>query len=227
MAIKVDTDNKIQVKLAEVKEAYEGESDAAHFANVAEYFELAADLPRTLACLERAVELDDESARMHFLLARTLLKAGRWRDGGKELEVCSEIDSVELAGRQYHDNNLYYLGYALFLTDRYKEAAEAFRGAQNLIRIWVDPLVLKRFHFHQGLAWHLEGAYLEAAESYRRGLIAPGPGDSCDEDPMDEDEVEEAQAFNDEIEPYLEMAQQGLPLDVEELERIDVVPSFP
>ena len=44
---------------------------------------------------------------------------------------------------------------------------------------------------------------------------------------MDEDEVEEAQSFNDEIEPYLDMAQQGLPLDVEELERIDVAPSFP
>lgn len=216
-------DPKIRAKVAELSEEFESASESQLFAGAADFFDQTGDLERAIRAMQESVRLDPDSARHHFVLARLLLKAGRFRDGGKELEICSELDSVELAGRAYHDNNLYYLGYALFNVGRYKEAAEAFRGAQSLVNIWTDPLVLKRFHLHQGFAWHLEGNFLEAAECYIRGLIAPGPGDSCDEDSMDEDVVEKAQDFNDEIEPFLEMAQACVPLDRGNL---DVQPSF-
>jgi len=218
-------DVAIRRKHGELREAFPDDPESTVYTAVADYFELTGDLERAIAALERAAKLaPPEDARTRFILARTLLKAGRYRDGGRELEICSEIDSVELAGRAYYDNNLYYLGYALFNVGRYKEAAEALRGAQNLVNIWVDPLVLKRFHLHQGWAWHLEGDFLDAAECYKRALIAPGPGDSCVEDVMNEDVVEAAQRFNQVIEPFLDEARMGHPLDPEDLE---ATPAFP
>ena len=109
-----------------------------------------------------------------FLLARTLIEDGQYREGGKELEIVSDIDSVALASPTWANNNLYYIAYALFKTGRYKEAAEAFLGAQHLINIWADALTLKHFHLHQGFAWHLESNFQEAGQCYRRALIAPG-----------------------------------------------------
>lgn len=225
MPAKEANDPLIQEKLAELRDAYEHDTDAGLYNAVAEYFDLEGDQKRAILAAKEATSLEPDSASHHFALARHLLKAGRYRDGGQELEICSEIDSVLMAGRTYSENNLYYLGYALYNVERYKEAAEAFRGAQNLINIWQDPMVLKRFHQHQGFAWHREGAYLDAAECYRRAMVAPGPGDSCDEDIMDEDVVEEAQDYNDTVEPFFELAQQGLPLPTEGL-NAPVTPSF-
>ena len=224
MEISAEKDARIQRKFAELRDDYPEDGDAALYANVAEYFDLEGDDARALSSQRRAAELQPDSAIQHFLLARLLLKCGRWRDGGKELEICSEIDSVELAGRHWSNNNLYYIAYALYHVGRFKEAAEAFRGAQALINIWTDPLVLKRFHLHQGFCWHLESNYIEAAECYKRALIAPGPGDSCDEDEMDPDIVEAAQDINDEIEPFLQLALRLEALDAAELE---VTPAFP
>lgn len=224
MTKEVEKDPKIRAKLAALADEFEGASRAKLYAHAADFFAHTGDLDRAIRSMESAVRAEDGSAIFHFGLAKLLLQAGRFREGGKQLEICSEIDSVALASRTYHENNLYYLAYALFNVGRYKEAAEAFRGAQNLINIWVDPLVLKHFHLHQGFAWHLEKHYLDAAECYRRAMVAPGPGDSCDEDVMDEDVVEAAQEFNDEIEPFHDMAQRGVPLDRLTL---DVQPHFP
>ena len=224
MKIDADKDAQIAAKYADLEETWEDDSEAARFAAVSEYFDMSGDLRRATVCMEKASRLESDSARYHFRLARLHIKAQRYREGGRELEVSSEIDSVELAGRRHTENNLYYIGYALFHVGRYLEAAEALRGADGLVDTWSDPLVLKRFHLHQGFSWHLEGRYLDAAESYRRALVAPGPGDSCDEDWMDPDVVEAAQDFNDDIEPYLEMAKKGMTLDAETL---DVVPDFP
>ncbi len=225
MEIKADKDAKIQQKLAELREDYEDDSPCDLMTRVALFFYMANDTKRTTTCLRAAVDHDPEDVRARFLLARTLIKSGLYREGGKELEISSEIDSVALGSPTWANNNLYYIGYALFRTGRYKEAAEAFRGAQNLINIWGDALTLKRFHLHQGFAWHLEGNISEAGICYRRALIAPGPGDSCDEDVMNEEEVEAAQDFNDEIEPYLLMTQANQLLDAEDLP--EVLPAFP
>ncbi|MFT7616542.1 MAG: tetratricopeptide (TPR) repeat protein [Planctomycetota bacterium] len=225
MEIKANKDAKIQQKLAELTEDYEDDSQCDLLTRVALFFYMANDTKRTIASLKAAVASDPEDVRARFLLARTFMKEGRYRDGGKELEIVSDIDSVALGSPTWANNNLYYIGYALFQTDRYKEAAEAFLGAQHLINIWGDAMTLKRFHLHQGFSWHLEGQYNEAAECYRRALIAPGPGDSCDEDVMDEQEVEASQGFNDEIEPYLIMAQKNQPVDREDLP--EVTPTFP
>ncbi|MCB9833463.1 MAG: hypothetical protein H6807_13420 [Planctomycetes bacterium] len=225
MNIRADKDPRIQEKLAELREEEAGEREADLLVDVAMYFDMIGDSPRTIAALEAAVAAAADDTRPRFLLARCLIKAGRWRDGGKELEIVSDMDSVEVASPRWQSNNLYYIAYALFNTGRYKEAAEAFRAADVLVSIWGDPLVLKRFHLHQGFAWHLEGQFGEAAESYRRAMVAPGPGDSCDEDVMDEDEVEDAQDFNDEVEPYMEMARRREPLAIEDLP--GVLPAFP
>ncbi|MCA9321492.1 MAG: hypothetical protein KDB53_12185 [Planctomycetes bacterium] len=224
MEIDAQTDAQIREKLAELEEDYPEDDAASLYAAVAEYFDLAGDLERALAAQRQAAVLEPDSATQLFLHARALLKLGRWRDGGKILETCSDIDSVALAGRHWANNNLYYIAYALFNVGRYKEAAEGFRGAQNLINIWTDPLVLKRFHLHQGWSWHLDGNYLEASECYKRALIAPGPGDSCDEDDMDPDVVEDAQDFNDQIEPFLE---RSLRLEGLKPEGLIALPAFP
>lgn len=225
MEINANKDAKIQQKLAELKEDYEDDSHCDLMTRVALFFYMGNDTKRTIASLESAVLSDPEDVRARFMLARTLIKDGRFRDGGKELEIASEIDSVALASPTWANNNLYYISYALFKTGRYKEAAEAFLGAEHLINIWGDALTLKRFHLHQGFSWHLEGQYKEAAECYRRALIAPGPGDSCDEDVMDEAEVELAQEYNDDIEPFLIMAQKNRPVEFEDLP--EVTPAFP
>ncbi len=225
MENKAEKDAKIREKLAELRESYEDDSDCDLMTRVALYFYMAHDTKRTLTCLNAAVAYDPEDVRARFLLARTLLKEGRYKDGGKELEIVSDIDSVALASPTWANNNLYYIGYALFKTGRFKEAAEALKGAQHLINIWGNPLTLKKFHLHQGFAWHLENNLNEAAACYRRALIAPGPGDSCDEDIMDEAEVEAAQDFNEEIEPFLIMTQNNERIELNELP--EVLPEFP
>ena len=224
MKISWENDTQIQAQLQRFLEEREDKSIAAALRDAGECLEMEGDLPRALACLEASIELEPTSALTSFLRARCLLREGHYRKGGKELEACSEMDSLTLASRSWHDNNLYYIGYALFNVGQFKEAAEALRGAQNLINIWFDPLVLKRFHFHQGLAWHAMGDYLAASESYLRGLIAPGPGDSCDEDLMEESTVEAAQDFNDIIEPLYQAAQACNPIDQSEL---TATPAFP
>ncbi len=225
MSIRADKDPKIQGKLRELREEEAGDDEADLLVDVAMYFDMTGDSPRTIAALEAAVERAPDDVRPRFLLARCLIKARRWREGGKQLEIVSDMDAVELANPRWQSNNLYYIAYALFHIGRYKEAAEAFRAADVLVSIWGDPLVLKRFHMHQGFCWHLEGQFGEAAESYRRAMVAPGPGDSCDEDVMDEDEVEGAQDFNDEVEPFMEMARGREKLQLEDLP--EVLPAFP
>ncbi len=155
MEIKADDDAQIQEKLSELREDYESDSYADLMTRVALFFYMEDDDDRTIACLRSAVDRDPDDVRARFLLARTLMKSGDYRSGGRELEHASDLDSVQLASPNWANNNLYYIGYALFKTGRFKEAAEAFRGAQNLINIWGDAIVLKRFHLHQGFAWHL------------------------------------------------------------------------
>ncbi|MEZ6196293.1 MAG: tetratricopeptide repeat protein [Planctomycetota bacterium] len=191
--------------------------DRGVYEEMVERFDDAGDVPRAVAAARKVVEMAPDSVDAHFRLATLLLKNEQWRDGGRELEVCADLDTVELASRHWSRNGLYYIAYALFNIGSFKEASEAFRGAQNLIDTWGDPYILKRFHWHQGMSLHLQGLYLDAAEAYRRAMVAPGPGDSCAEDEMDEDIVETAQDMNDEIEPYMELAQQGKSIDPQEL----------
>ncbi|MEE9392091.1 MAG: hypothetical protein V3W41_06270 [Planctomycetota bacterium] len=216
-------DQKISKVYAQVQKSLAAEFDRKIYCEVAKQLDRDGDLKRTLAAARLVIELDPQSAIAHFELAKYLIKSGDYLEGGKQLEVCSELDSVEVAGRRWQNNNLYYIAYVFFNLGRYQEAADAFRGAQNLIDIWSDPVVLKNFLWHQGFALHECGQFLDAAECYRRAMVAPGPGDSCIEDEMDEDEVEAAQALNDEIEPYMELAQKGVAL---ELNAVEVTPAF-
>jgi tetratricopeptide (TPR) repeat protein len=217
MAIDIDKDKLARELYEELRGDLAAEIDRRVYDHMTEHFVAEGDFDRALATAQRVAELDPESAAARFRLAKLLLRAERWREGGRELEASAELDSVALADRHWAGNNLYFIAYALFNTGQYKEAAEAFRGAQNLIDTWTDPTVLKYFHWHQGMALHLEGQYLDAAEAYRRAMVAPGPGDSCPEDEMDEDEVESAQDMNDDIEPFMEMAQKGESLDPKKL----------
>ncbi len=224
MDIEATRDPGIQEKLAELRDDYPNDNEAGLYAAVADFFELEDDMDRVMACQEQAVALAPNDAEHVFRLARSLLKREKWKEGGKMLERCSDLDALSLAGRHWSVNNMYYLAYALFNVGRYKEAAEAFAAALEIIDIWGDARILKNLHLHAGWAWHAEKNFAKASQSYLKALVAPGPGDSCDEDVMDPDEVEAAQAMNEEIEPFLLMAQEGEPLSVEGLE---ARPAFP
>jgi hypothetical protein len=89
-----------------------------------------------------------------------------------------------------------------------------------MILRWGAPEPLKDFHFHRGLAYHLEGNFLDAIEAYRRAMVAPGPGDGSEDDVMDEDAVEAAQAMNEVVERYHAQATQGLRLEGEPVEAV-------
>ena len=109
-----DTDIRIREKYTDLASDYEDTPAPTLYVAVAEFFDLEGDGSRSLACYEKAASLAQDDARTRFLYARALIKAGKYREGGKELEECSDIDSVELASRIYYENNLYYISYALF-----------------------------------------------------------------------------------------------------------------
>lgn len=208
----------LQAKFQEYQRMYSTDPEDRIWAAVAEAFNLAGDGPNTIAALEHAVELHHEWGRHHLDLAKAHLRAGHWMEAAKELEVCAELDASGCREEFYAENFLYYLGYALFGAQKFKEAAEAWRAADHVVNYWGSPEPLKDFHMHRGWAYHLDGDFLDAIECYRRGLIAPGPGDTAMDDDMDPEQVERAQEdMNDTIERYHDMAAAGEPLDVNDL----------
>ncbi len=114
MKISPEKDAKIQKQLAHFKAERGNDSNAAAYRDSGEFFEVNNDLPRAIACLTIALEQEPDSALTAFLRGRCLLRQGHYSDGGKDLEACAEMDSLTAAGRSWHDNNLYYIGYALF-----------------------------------------------------------------------------------------------------------------
>jgi tetratricopeptide (TPR) repeat protein len=183
------------------------------WAAVGDSFDEDGDGPRTIAAYKQAIAVNPEWGRWHLSLAKAYLRARRFPEAIVHLQSCAELESSGCDGQAFSENVLYYLGYALFAAARYKEAAEAWRGAETSIKKWGHPEPLKDFHLHRGWAYHLEGNLLDAIESYRRGMVAPGPGDGSVDDSMDEDEVEAAQNMNDAIMTYHDLAKGGISLD--------------
>jgi tetratricopeptide (TPR) repeat protein len=180
------------------------------WAAVAEAFDLAGDGKRTVAALEKACRLNSEWGKHRLQLAKAYLRMKDWGRAIRELMACDELDASGLKTDVFSENVLYYLGYAMFGAGRYKEAAEAWRGALNVVQFWGNPEPLKDFHLHRGWAHHLERSFLDAIEAYRRGLVAPGPGDSSLDDEMDPERVEACQdEMNPRIESFFEMAKAG------------------
>lgn len=197
-------------KFNEYQKHYSTDPEDRIWAAVAEAFNLAGDGRRTISALERASKLNPDWGKHHLELAKAYIRAKEWMKAMRELELCADLDGSGCRHAFYAENFLYYLGYSLFGARRYKEAAEAWRGAEGVIQYWGSPEPLKDFHLHRGWAHHLEKDYLDALEAYRRGLIAPGPGDSAMDDDMDTDLVEECQdRMNKKIEFYREMAAAG------------------
>ena len=191
------------------------------WAAVAEAFDLAGDGPRTIKSLQMACELNPDWGRHHLMLAKAYLRNHDWMKAIQSLEACADLDGSGCDSTFFAENILYYMGYALFGQRLYKEAAEAWRGADNFIEYWRNPEPLKDFHMHRGWAYHLEKDFLDALEAYKRGLIAPGPGDTAEDDDMDPDQVERAQQMNERIEAYYEMAKMG---EVPEPSSLEPVP---
>lgn len=203
-------DPKLVEKFQEIRALYPDGPEDRVWSAVAEAFDLAGDGPRMLAALERCTALNPEWGAHHLAMAKARLRAHQWMHSLKALERASELDGSGLRREVFSENVLYYLGYALFGAGRYKEAAEAWRGADRDIQYWRSADPLKDFHLHRGWAHHLERELLDALEAYRRGLVAPGPGDCALDDDMDTDDVEAAQErMNPTIQAYLDMAASG------------------
>jgi tetratricopeptide (TPR) repeat protein len=214
-------DQELVRKFQEYSRLFAGKPADQIWAAVAEAFDLAGDGARTIRALEKACLQNPDWAKHHLQLAKAFLRARDWSRALRELEICADLDESGLRSEVFSENILYYLGYALFGDRRYKEAAEAWRGALNVIQFWANPEPLKDFHLHRGWAHHLERDFLDAIEAYRRGLVAPGPGDTSPDDEMDPDQVEGCQeSKNPVIERYFELARAGEVLDPRQLEAV-------
>ncbi|MSR75288.1 MAG: hypothetical protein EXS14_07455 [Planctomycetes bacterium] len=211
-------DEKAYVKFAEYRALYPSEHEDRIWAAVAEYFAMKGDGPRTLLTWEKARTLNAEWGPHRLGFAKALIRAHKWMEAVHELEACAELDSSGLKPECFDENDLYFLGYALFGAKRFKEASEAWRAAGNSIRYWADAQPLKHFHMHRGWACHLEHDFLDAIDAYKRALVAPGPGDTAEDDDMDTADVDACQErMNPTIERYFALAQAGELLDSDEL----------
>jgi tetratricopeptide (TPR) repeat protein len=220
MALSPAKDRKMRERFLKYREMFPEQSEDRCWVAVAESFGLERDGARTLAAFKQAVAINPEWGKWQLELAKAYLRAKRFGDALVSLTRAEELDASGCNQNWYAENVLYYLGYALFGLGRYKEAAEAWKGAELMIQKWGAPEPIKDFHLHRGWAHHKEGNFLDALESYRRGMVAPGPGDGSEDDVMDEDAVEAAQAMNDAIEKYYTQAKQGLRLE----ETLEAVP---
>jgi tetratricopeptide (TPR) repeat protein len=209
----------VKQKFAEFKNRYPTEPEDRIWASVAEAFDLAGRGPETIVSWENAIRCNPEWGKYHLSLAKAYLRGRQWLDALASIEACADLDSTGLRDEVFSENLIYYLGYALFGAGRFKEAAEAWKGADNAIQFWGAPEPLKDFHLHRGLAHHLEGDFLDAIEAYRRGLVSPGPGDCALDDDMNPDDVEAAQdRFNPRLEEYHDRARAGHGIDPSSVE---------
>lgn len=216
----LENDQILLGKSREYAKLYPEEPEDRIWAAVAEAFDLVGDGARTIEALRRARHINPDWGRHRLMLAKAHLRGRQWEEAVAELEACADLDASGCDQTFFAENVLYYLGYALFGLGRYKEAAEAWRAADLSISFWRSPEPLKDFHLHRGWAHHLEHALLDALEAYRRGMVAPGPGDCSEDDAMDTDQVEQAQAMNERIEGYYQMAKAGELPDAASLEAV-------
>lgn len=208
-----DTDS-LKQKYAEYRRRYPSYGEDRIWATVAEAFDLAGHGAETVAAWDLAIRINPEWGRYHLGLAKAHLRSRNWAEAMASLERCADLNSSGMKDDLFSENLLYYLGYALFGSGRYKEAADAWRGADNAIQYWGSPEPLKDFHLHRGWAHHLEGDFLDAIEAYRRGLVSPGPGDCAMDDEMNPEDVETAQErFNPRLEEFHDRARAGQGLD--------------
>jgi tetratricopeptide (TPR) repeat protein len=213
-------DKLLQAKYEEYRSMWSTDPSDRIWAAVAEAFDLTGDGQRTIAAREKAASLNPEWGRHQLELAKAFIRARQWTKALKALDTCADLDGSGCDSSFYAENVLYYLGYTLFAMARYKEAAEAWRGADNVIQFWRSPEPLKEFHLHRGWAHHLEKDLLSAIEAYRRAMVAPGPGDTSLDDEMDTDQVERAQAMNTRVEFYMEKARAGVFPDADTLDAV-------
>jgi tetratricopeptide (TPR) repeat protein len=210
-------DDRMRERFQRYRDLFPEEHQDRCWAAVGDSFNEEDDGPRTIGAYKQAIAVNPEWGRWHLDLAKAYLRAKRFPEAIVHLERCAELGSSGCQNQTFHENVLYYLGYALFGVSRFKEAAEAWRGAETTIKSWRHPEPLKDFHLHRGWAYHQEGNLLDALEAYRRAMVAPGPGDGAADEPMDEDEVEAAQKMNDTIMEFYNQAKKGIPLELQSL----------
>lgn len=206
-------DDRMRERFQRYRDLFPEEHQDRCWAAVGDSFNEDGDGPRTISAYKQAIAVNPEWGRWHLDLAKAYLRAKRFPEAIVHIERCAELGSSGCQNQNFHENVLYYLGYALFGVRRFKEAAEAWRGAETTIKSWRHPEPLKEFHLHRGWAYHQEGNLLDALEAYRRGMVAPGPGDGSADEPMDPEEVEAAQKMNDTIMEFYTQAKKGIPLE--------------
>lgn len=68
------------------------------------------ELPKGIAAAEKALELDDQLASAHFVLAGAYDQQWRWQDAEKEFQRGLELDPNDALGRQWYSNYLLTVG---------------------------------------------------------------------------------------------------------------------
>jgi TolB-like protein/DNA-binding winged helix-turn-helix (wHTH) protein/cytochrome c-type biogenesis protein CcmH/NrfG len=86
------------------------------------------ELPKGKAEAEKALQLDDQLASAHFVLAGAYSQEWRWQDAEKEFQRGLELDPNDALGRQWYSNYLLTVG-------RFQEAINQQERARS-----VDPL---------------------------------------------------------------------------------------
>src|SRR5262245_42675125 len=150
-------DDRMKERFQRYRTLFPDEHEDRCWGAVGDSFNEEGDGPRTIAAYKQAIAINPEWGRWHLSLAKASIRARRFPEAIVNLERCAELESSGCESQAFSENVLYYLGYALFGAERYKEAAEAWRGAETSIKTWGHPEPLKDFHTHRGWAYHLEG----------------------------------------------------------------------
>ena len=213
-------DRVLLEKFSEYREMCPSDPEDRIWAAVSEAFDMVGDGARTVASLELATAINPEWGRHRLQLAKAHIRKKEWMRAVSDLDRCADLDASGCDSTFFAENPLYYVGYALWGQGLYKEAAEAWRGAANVVRYWRNLEPLKDFHLHRGWAYHLERDFLDALECYRRAMVAPGPGDTSEDDVMDFEQVEKAQNQNRRIQVFHDMAKKGEVPDASSLDAV-------
>ena len=115
-------------KFEEYRRLYSTDPEDRIWAAVSEAFSMAGDGPNTIAALEYAVSLNPEWGKHHLDLGKARIRGQLWLEAAASLERCAELDASGCRQDFFAESHLYYLGYALFGAQRYKEAAEFWRA---------------------------------------------------------------------------------------------------
>jgi TolB-like protein/DNA-binding winged helix-turn-helix (wHTH) protein len=123
------------------------------------------ELPKGKAEAEKALQLDDQLASAHFVMAGAYYQEWRWQDAEKEFQRAFELDANDVLGRQWFSNYLLNVG-------RFEEAInqqELARAADPFSPL-INTNLAKAYYY----ARHFDRAIAQAQETLKLDPKYPG-----------------------------------------------------